>query len=459
TGLTVASYDGGGKMKYGYYSNGASKTVRLNDELVAYMKYDEYGRQTRLMDPNAGTTLYEYDAFGQLIWQKDADENITTFEYDNLGRKVKRTETEGNTVWSYFQDGQLVNDNVTSVIGLDAEFHYEYNDIYHRLTHATRIVDADPYTSVFAYDDNDKMISRTYPSGLQLDYSYTDQGNLDKVTWNGIQLFHSGSLNGQGQYVEYGLGSLPMSTIEYEHGAPTKYQTDQIQNLQMAWDYGTMNFTSRWDNLKSRREEFEYDDLNRLSKSILYSTEGGIQVELSSTPYDYDGEMGHTKGNLETKTDVGFFAYAANRITGAMNLDYQNQPMAPPVMANPYETQLITFTSYHQAHTLHEKVNGVEYDLTYAYGPDHQRCKSVLSAGQQPQETRYYLGDYEEQVVQNGTRQLHYVSGGDGLCAILVTENGATTMYHVFKDHLGSILTLVSSDGQLWGIHAERAFD
>ncbi|MBL7940068.1 MAG: hypothetical protein JNL43_11970 [Flavobacteriales bacterium] len=121
------------------------------------------------------------------------------------------------------------------------------------------------------------------------------------------------------------------------------------------------------------------------------------------------------------------------------------------------EAQDIRYTSYHKTKAVVEHIAGHDAELHYTYGPDHQRQQSTCTEGQ-TQETRLYIGSYEKQAVGGITRELHYVSGGDGLCAILVTEGGTTT-YFIFRDHLGSILTVVKTVGSAWTIIAEQNFD
>ena len=73
------------------------------------------------------------------------------------------------------------------------------------------------------------------------------------------------------------------------------------------------------------------------------------------------------------------------------------------------------------------------------------------------EETRLYIGSYEKQIIAGGaTREVHYVSGGNGLCAILVKEGGIVTPYYVYTDHLGSLLTITNSAGT---VIAEQNFD
>ena len=89
------------------------------------------------------------------------------------------------------------------------------------------------------------------------------------------------------------------------------------------------------------------------------------------------------------------------------------------------------------------------YSLDFTYGPDYQRVKTLLKNNSALVETRLYIGSYEKQIIAGGaTREVHYVSGGNGLCAILVKEAGIVTPYYVYTDHLGSLLTITNSKGK-----------
>jgi len=64
------------------------------------------------------------------------------------------------------------------------------------------------------------------------------------------------------------------------------------------------------------------------------------------------------------------------------------------------------------------------------------------------EETRLYIGSYEKQIIAGGaTRELHYVSGENELCAILVKKGGIVTPYYVYTDYLGGLLTITNSAG------------
>src|ERR1035437_10709576 len=69
--------------------------------------------------------------------------------------------------------------------------------------------------------------------------------------------------------------------------------------------------------------------------------------------------------------------------------------------------------------------------------------------------TKYYLGDYEKTVTAaNDKRELNYIFGSDGLCAIFVknTPHSGTevdSMYYIHTDHLGSIALVSDASGNV----------
>ena len=64
--------------------------------------------------------------------------------------------------------------------------------------------------------------------------------------------------------------------------------------------------------------------------------------------------------------------------------------------------------------------------------------------------TRYYLSDYEEEQTANGqTRKIYYLSGGNGLSAIYVENDGNGQFYYAYTDYLGSLTALTDGGGNV----------
>ena len=81
--------------------------------------------------------------------------------------------------------------------------------------------------------------------------------------------------------------------------------------------------------------------------------------------------------------------------------------------------QDITYSSFLQP----EEITELNRKLTYTYGSDLQRIKGEYKLNNTTQWTRYYFGDYEKVVDGTGTEHIHYISGGEGVVAIVSKKN------------------------------------
>jgi RHS repeat-associated protein len=458
TGQTVQAQDDGGKLKYEYDSWGNLLKVWHDGLQVARNRYDEYGRQTELYAPNAGTTYYKYNPFGQLMWQKDANANEVSFKYDNLGRESKRTGPEGETKRTYFNVGNRINNNLTLVDGPTVDRAYAYNDVYNRLSSSTSTIAGQAYVTAYQYNDYDQLVTQTYPSGLVIQNSYSTDGSLDKVQGPDGELFHGNEKNGLGQYTNYDVGDGNSITKDYYHGFLTKIDGGSVQDLRMDYDYATGNMRHRWDAIKDHKEVFTYDELNRLTSSTVYDVDqyGELYLSLPQTDYAYDGTIGSTRGNLTIRSDIGQLTYGNHAINAAKNINYPTPPDAPPFVIS-QETQKITYTAFLKTATISEHVGADDLFLSFEYGPEQQRTRSLLTRNGNQECERVYVGGYEKQTINGTVEEIHYLPGGDGLCAIMVKRNGLWKTYATYTDHLGSIVAVTDiADGS---VVAEQNFD
>ncbi len=441
TGKTVKAHDDGGDLSYTYDSWGNLLTVKHGVQTLVTNTYDVYGRQTKMVDADAGTTEYLYNAFGLLTWQKNANGQETTLAYDNLGRLKTRTTPEGTNTWTYYYQGGKFNNNVVS----DGIRSFTYNNLGLMQT---------GYGRTYTYDSKDRLRKVTVssaPMNLQLDYFYTATGYLDRVVWGSTDLFNAHTMNGQGRYTSYELADDNTTTITYDHQYPTRHYAPDVQDLRMTYNYSTGNLTSRWDKLKLLKELFEYDDLDRLEQAQVYTTNssGGLLFTEGPLTYGYDGSVGSsTRGNLVLRSDIGKYGTNSfHRITSATGANYPF-PYNDPPLAITAGPQAIAYTSFHQPASLSETIDGMSYLLEYTYDSDQQRNYSKLRnmTNQSTVEERWYEHGLETQRLNGQAstdRKILYVEGGDGLCAMIVAEpGGAQTAYAVYKDHLGSIVAV-----------------
>ncbi|MBX2959018.1 MAG: VCBS repeat-containing protein [Flavobacteriales bacterium] len=433
TGKLIKAIDNGGTLDYTYYSSGLQKDIKLNTVLAASMEYDDYGKQTKLIDPNAGTTEYIYDAIGQLTYQKDAKNNEYTMTYDALGRLATKTENGTSFGFTYYTNGNGINqpENIT-YNGITQHFTYDYLG---RLTETKETFEGEEYIFGYQYDNYNRVEQSTYPSGFKTKHHYNSFSYPTTVTDEQATTtyWQAGSMNAYNQYKTYTLGNGQTTTKTYDdYGLPTEITTTNpnIQNLLLNFNPQNGNLISRANPNKNLLEEFKYDNLNRLTET---KVNGVVQQTMQY----------QSNGNIGFKTDAGNYSYDVNRKNAVTQVSNQQSNISSNV-------QDITYNAFNSVNTIIENNN----ELTFTYGSDQQRRKMEHKIGGNTQKTTYYFGNYEKIIDETTGDQteLHYIGGGDGLAAIYVAvtppsgeTEGAT--YYTYTDHLGSILTLTNNVG------------
>jgi len=456
-GKIINSIDNGGQLDFTYDSWGNQKTVKHGSNVLVNNVYDSYGRQTTLTDKNAGTVTYTYDAFGQLTNQTDANGNAYTMQYDVLGRIISRQGPEGTTTYAYFANGACRNNNLSKVTGFNGVIKDYTYDTYQRLkTEKLTTDDGSVFTTTYAYNTYGDLIQTTYPSGLVVKNVYDANGIQTSVNaGNGTTqttLFTATAMNGFGQCTGYKLGNNLTSTNTYNFGLPQRFTTKDangivaVQDLKFTFDDVSLNLTQRKDFIKGKAENFQYDNLNRLVSSQI-----GAQTP---TTVSYDGTGSFSMGNITSKTDAGNYTYFTDKIHAVSYILNPAGAQTPPDNIST-ETQTISYTPFLKVNQITEGTSPVN-TVTYTYGPDYQRVKSVFKVNNGVKDTKYYFGNYEKQTTTTGTREIHYISGANGLCAIVVKENGVYNYYFTYTDYLGSILTVTDITG---AVVAEQNFD
>jgi RHS repeat-associated protein len=449
TSKVVAASDNGGQLEFTYDSRGNQVQVKHGSIIVSDITYDSYGRKLTSTDKNAGTVTYQHDAFGQVVQQTDNLGNAYNMAYDDLGRIITRQGPEGTTLYEYYKDISTgcSNNNfsrVTDFNGIVKDYTY---DNLKRLQTETTNIDAVPHTTQYEYNTHGKLTKITYPSGVVVNNTYDGNGMLTGVSGGNagapVTLFTGTSMNGFGQYTGYSLGNGYTSQNTYTHGVPQRYYTNGIQDLNMVFDLAKGNLTSRQDAIKNITETFGYDALNRLTQTTVNNVP---QINTG-----FDGNSSFSMGNIVTKTDAGNYVYKNDKIHAVAYITNPAGATAPPITTS-VNMQQVTYTPFLRTATVTEDI----YELGYSYGADYQRLKSILKQSGNIIERKDYLGNYEKQFINGVNREIHYVSGGNGMCAIIVREGGVNSFYFVYGDHLGSVLTVTDIGGN---VVAEQNFD
>jgi RHS repeat-associated protein len=459
TGKTIKKKDDGGVLTYKYDGQGNQTIVELDGKETVRNTYDGVGHRILMKETNGGTTSYVSDALGRLLYEKSARNFITTYEYDIIGRPTFRNGKEGITEYKYKKSGGGIN---------KIEFVKNYNgyteattyDAFGRVVTYTENVDGKDFTHQYKYDIFDNTRDVFYPTDFAIHRDYDDNSYLEKVTdlGKGTVIFSGNQIDEHGNYTNYDLGNSLTTINQYDQfGFPVNFSTKGASDLDFTFDVVTGNLENRKDNMKGLFESFEYDQLDRLTKANNVSS--GTSISTSFT----------NRGNITNKSDAGSYEYASAKVNAVTKINE-----AVNISLARLDVQYMPFE---QPDEIKEQANRGTRSLNFKYGADYQRRimeyrTSWVGLGsseitypyeQAILERRYYQGDYEEDHIApyDGkpstpeiTRQLHYIQGGDGLCAIMVrtivgNNDGVDSIFYVHKDYLGSLLTFTGEEGNI----------
>ena len=434
-GETIQSKDNMGNIVYTCYNpdgtvNATYTSVNPSDSIT--FEYDVMGNRTSISDPDAGTVLTLYDGFGNLLRQINAKNDTSTFVYDRLGRTIQSTDSRGSLNYVYINDstdaayGQI--DSIYNSGGSLSE-RYVYDDTYGRLTSVTRRIPGRTFTDSYAYDWFGRPVSRTYPSGFEVQYTYNDNSDLQTIRGNGTTLWSCNDVNEMGQITSYSQGNYNTSVSYDNYGKLNSIVTGTVMDMRYTWD-NAGNLESREDYLSSQKEVFSYDNLNRLTKIEYYLNNNYVSSADLEMTYD-------NGGNITSKTDAGEtinygeFGEGPHTLTSIINVadDYDQPP------------QNITYTCFNKVESIQDTI-GVDTTLTldFIYGLNNQRVKTTLKRNSTVERVKYFSNGYEEDSTSSGIKKYHYISAPNGLTAIFVKQGtGNDSMYHVLTDHLGSL--------------------
>jgi len=412
---------------------------------ITQMEYDPAGNKKLLNEPNAGINTYTYDAFGRLIDQVDGKGNHLIMKYDMMGRITNRnlaSSISDITTYTYNDDknvngfGELINTSLNEII-----YTYRY-DVFNRLLEKTESFQGNSYTSEYTYDIDGNIETYTYPGGLKLSYEYMRDGSLALVR-NAVseeKLWTVVAINNEGQLANYALGNgLNTSKVYDNYGFITSISTGKIQNLNYDFNRNTGNLNWRKDLVFNLEEKFTYDDLlkSRLDSWQVTGLESyGAQFEDNGNIYQKD-DVTQPSGTYDYGNGAGPHA-----ITSVLmpKQDYMEHAT----------NQNIQYTAFNKTKQIDQQVDDDNYTYFIDYGPDNARKTSVLYKNLGVDSYKFYVGNYEVEVDNRGNkRELNYISGGDGIFAVYVTERGINTQYYLHKDHLGSFYCITDQNGEV----------
>lgn len=423
-GWTASQTTYGKSVTFTHYPSGLVKTSTPQGGQALTMQYDLQGNRTRLVDPDAGIIRSKYNGFGELEWTKQkihtSGDSITTSNtYTAAG--LLESVTRNGEVTNYIYDSY----NRISKIAITGKHEQTFTyDNYDRITNVQEKIGNRVYNNQTVYDALGRVWREIYPSGYYTENVYDAYSNVVVVRDNSNrQILKNETENAFGQLTQVTRGSKTTSFGYDARNYPSSMVTSGIANMTTTF-LSNGNLSLRKDNLTGCEERYGYDSMNRLTSYTHYLN--GTQYNTQTITYN------PTTGNIAAKSDAGF-----------TNMQYggNSKPHALTTLtsASSLPDVTITYTDFNKVSTVAE--GNKHYALTY--GVDNQRRSSVYKVNNAVKTTRYYVGNYEEEVTGSSTRKLHYLPGG----AVFIQNNGQDSLLYGYSDYLGSLVALTNESG------------
>lgn len=482
---------------------------------VVRMTYDLRGRKTEQVDPDMGTWSYTYNGFGDLLTQTDAKNQVTKMEYDRLGRMTDRYTDFGGTNQEHSEWYYDVVDSATDEYGQlrleiapDGSRRSYYYDSHGRLDFVLdKILVDDSGTTdrwKFFYTVNDynanygwlsKSTSYWRPISLEgLDY-------MDSGSW----LYYATSYNTDDKGSVYsvvgsrfGVDGTTDDTLWWydpvfnEHGQITRFSMSEDDSLLLREKFSSRRFYDDsgdhslsaihaglgdtgqqiqkmefdFDNLgnvlyrKDMRtgfglvENFEYDELNRMTQSAVV---GGATLDVA---YDSQGNIKTRDVMTSSGVDARTYTYGSSRPHAVTSVTSSQGSWSYGYDANGSikdrhgVSNAVEWTAYNKVSKV---VDGTD-ESVFTHDANHRRITHTVKEGGSDKRRTIYSGPMEqiEEKVSGDwktvrTRVHVGTPTGTGVVVVDTDTQGNLTAQDLWMhtDHLGSICEITDQEGAI----------
>lgn len=445
----------GNAINYEYTADGMLKKTTDVNGVTTSMQYDINGNRTYMYDPSSKATYTYYNAFGELYQTQNNAGQVTSHQLDKLGRITYTSEPNSlyptlNYTYTYDQGVKAIG-KPSRIVSSDG---YTETYVYDNLGRLSS-TDYWGFTFTRTYDQYNREVQLTYPSGFSVQNEYNAYNYLAKVKdpYSAYAYYTATGVNALGQVTTSLLGNGLQNENIYNEIGQLKYTKTgmgiyaTVQHLEF-WYNAVGNVTGRRDYRRNLQEVLSFDALNRLQNVTLQYAFGN---PASSTNLQM---VYSPNGNISYKSDVGSYMYEQVRNAGpyavtSTPLGSYGYDAIGNMTSGPGFTA--TYTQFNLPLT-YDKGNGQRY--VYWYNPSHTKNYEQYIVNNVVARQTYYRGGIYEQEITNGTdyRYKHYIMADGKVVAIYNRTWTAATGYvhetvYLHRDHLGSVTEITDQAG------------
>ena len=403
---------------------------------------DILGRVIEERDALGNFEHFTYNTLGKLASSTDKDGHTTKYTYNALGHIEKITYADGKT--SHFTHnalGQLTevrDESGTTAIELDA------------LGRAIKVTDPKGRTTEYTYGDFNERTSLIYPSGEKLNFSYDQYLRLSKLSRGDVNIDYTYDTNSN------------LSEKHFSNGVSAKYSYNNqglLESVTHSDSQGTLDsFNYSYNDLfqqigivQNRRDltdtngnyNYSYDSLSRLC-----SVTKDKQL-LKHFEYDeFSNLVAITEEGTLTKNTFNLLHQLTTSTTNENTLDfiYDKRGNTTEILENGTPIQSYTFNAFNRLESATDKSGTT---TKYFYSALGSKIAETTTGDLNPKKHIEYVLDITKQFdnvisIESADTTKDYLWDTG-----IVAEVGDSSTHSYLRDHLGSPLRFIDSQGSI----------
>lgn len=457
--------------QWAYDAHDRVVSITAADDGVTRYEYDARGFLWRVVDPRGVDTSYRRNAFGEVVEETSPNSGTATYQRDLAGRVVHIGRTDQRQVYQVWDKLDRLRSRTSS----DITEAYLYDSGVNGVGRLTSIQDASGSTQftyqadgrlveqrttvlgvsmidAWQYDAAGRLLTRSYPNGFVISYSYDAIGRLSGV---------NSSLSGVWSSIAGGMLYQPGAEVPYAwrfgNGTPHAMELDSDRRptfidgggtfgLSIAYTLGRETIGQIQDvRFPGTNLNLTYDRADRIASIV--SPQG-------SESFEYD-TSGNRRSRVSSSQSAAHVIYPGTNLLTEIHespartfgYDGSNGNLAS-------DSKLSSAFGYDRFNRLGAYYRSGALVGEYHSNAFNQRTYKATASGA----TRYVYSPAGELMFENTgnpTTSTAYVWLGGRLLGI----NRGGTFYAAQSDHLGRPHTLVDSGGAVVWRAMVRAFD
>ena len=440
-------YDAAGNIVIEVHADGGSR----------HYSYDVFGNRTSLTNELGQITTYQYNQLNQLtrmdLPTDSSFNNVTrfeTFDYDLHGRRISRTNANGNTEKTYYDDVGRVIRNV-DFGGIDTEYRYSYNMGTGGITKTTTLADGKTmvdtlgyfgqlishqdlggHSFTYHYNDAGLLAHQEGSTGQSIDYAYYNNGLLKEINDSGVdsRTIYQYDANGNRIGESYmtstdGAGRVYYQVSTAEYDALNRLVSVNDANFDLSYRYDANNnrintHADYYDLATPLTQDYwySYDEMNRfvVTKGELNN---GV-IEAGSTGYQIGYDLAGQR-RLANQFD------ATGALKSQESYDYNSAGLLTLTTVNDYANNKTYLANRQVYDAVGNLINYTEHqgDLGSATSLIRSNDYTYNANHRQTQDINNYQGS-------TSTTQTHYDVNGDVSYTRKVQANTVETTWYQY---------------------------